>query len=206
MSTLLPGTRNLGRYREIAAVLARHGFGWLVARLGLRDLVPIFQRLGRTEEPENVTQPARLRLAFEELGTAFIKVGQLLSTRPDLLPPDYIAELSKLQDATPPAPYAQVAAVLEAELGAAPEKIFASFDENPLASASIGQAHAARLRSGEEVVVKVQRPGVAAAVERDLDVLTELAGLAENHTRFGSDYDATGLADEFAFTLRSELM
>lgn len=187
-------------------MFARHGFGWLVAELGLRDLVLFSQRLGRTEKPETMTQPARLRLAFEELGTAFIKVGQLLSTRPDLLPPEYVAELSKLQDATPPAPYAQIAVVLEAELGAPPEKIFAAFDENPLASASIGQVHAARLRGGEEVVVKVQRPGVAAAVERDLDALTELAGLVENHTSFGSDYDVVGLADEFAFTLRSELM
>lgn len=203
---MLPGTRNLGRYREIASVLARHGFGWLIGELGLGDLVPFSQRLGRAEKRESRTQPVRLRLAFEELGTAFIKVGQLLSTRPDLLPPEYIAELSKLQDATPPAPYAQVAVVLEAELGAPPEKIFATFDDKPLASASIGQVHTARLHSGEEVVVKVQRPGVDAAVERDLDVLTELAGLVESHTRFGSDYDVVGLADEFAFTLRSELM
>ncbi len=201
----MPTRRNLGRYQQVASVLTRHGFGWLLAELGLRDLLPLSQRVGRTREEEPKTRPVRLRLAFEELGTAFIKVGQLLSTRSDLLPPAYIAELSKLQDDTPPASYAQVAAVLEAELGAPPEKVFAEFDEKPLASASIGQVHAARLHSGEDVVVKVQRPGVEAAVERDLDVLREVAGMAETHTSFGREYGVVGLADEFAFTLRCEL-
>ncbi len=207
MSTIIPGRKNLGRYREIAAVLAHHGFGWLLADSKLRHLLPLSERLdGRQEQADSEAGPVRLRLAFEELGTTFIKVGQFLSTRPDLLSPAYITELSKLQDATPPIPYEHAAAVIEAELGAPPEKIFAEFDPEPLASASIGQVHAATLREGEEVVVKVQRPGVKGAVERDLAVLVELAESLSYHTAFGRDYDIVGLVDEFAFTLRCELM
>lgn len=201
----MPSTRNLGRYREIAAVLARHGFGWLLAELKLRDLLPIAQRFKKAREEKPVVQATHLRLAFEELGTTFIKLGQLLSTRPDLLPPEYITELTKLQDDAPAVPYPQVAAVFEAELGAPLEQFFEEFDPAPLASASIGQVYAARLPDGEEVVVKVQRPGVAAAVERDLEVLQELAGLVAGHSSLAQDYDVQGLADEFAFSLRCEL-
>lgn len=196
---------DLSRYREIAAVLARHGFGWLVAELGLPRMLPWRLRPGGRGRSDPRDQAVHLRLALEELGTAFIKVGQFLSTRPDLLPPEYIAELSKLQDAAPPITYAEVAAVVAAELGAGPDEIFATFDREPLAAASIGQVHAATLRGGEEVIVKVQRPGVVAAVERDLAVLGDLAGLLAEHTSFGRDYDAVGLADEFAFGLRNEL-
>lgn len=207
MTSIIPGRKNLGRYQEIAKVLAHHGFGWLLADSRMRHLLPLSQRLdGTREQAASENAPVRLRLAFEELGTAFIKVGQFLSTRPDLLPPAYITELSKLQDAAPPIPYEHAVAVIEAELGAPPEKVFAEFDTEPLASASIGQVHAATLREGEEVVVKVQRPGVKDAVERDLAVLMELAETLAYHTAFGRDYDVVGLVDEFAFTLRCELM
>lgn len=196
---------DLSRYREIAAVLARHGFGWLIAELQLQRMLPWRLRRRGRERSDPRDQAVHVRLALEELGTTFIKVGQFLSTRPDLLPPEYIAELSKLQDAVPPITYAEVAAVVTAELGAPPEEIFAAFDRVPLAAASIGQVHAATLHGGEEVIVKVQRPGVVAAVERDLAVLGDLAGLLAEHTGFGRDYDTAGLADEFAFGLRCEL-
>lgn len=203
----IPSTKHLARYQEIITILARHGFGWLVAELKLRGLLPLAQRLngigGGEVGPD--TQATHLRLAFEALGTTFIKLGQVLSTRSDLLSPEYISELVKLQDATPPVSYAQIAAVFEAELGVSPEKVFARFDPTPLASASIGQAHAARLPSGEEVVVKIQRPGVATLVERDLEVFLDLAGLVARYTDFGRDYDVLGLAQEFAFNLRCEL-
>jgi len=150
-------------------------------------------------------QAVHMRLAFEELGATFIKLGQVLSTRADLLPPAYITELAKLQDAVPPVSYAQVSAVIKAELGASPEKLFAAFDPQPLAAASIGQVHAARLRSGEEVAVKIQRPGVAATVEHDLEILLDLVSLMDRYTTLGRDYDVPGLAEEFAFTLRCEL-
>lgn len=202
---MIPSTRNLSRYREIASVLARHGFGWLLADSNLRDLLPLTQRLGSPDGVEPQNQATHLRQAFEELGTTFIKLGQVLSSRPDLLPPDYIAELSKLQEAAPPVPYEQVAAVFEAEMGARPEDVFAEFDPDPLASASIGQVHTARLPNGDDVVVKIQRPGVAAKVERDLDALHELANLVARYSSIGQDYDVVGLADEFAFNLRCEL-
>jgi ubiquinone biosynthesis protein len=202
---IVPSTKNLSRYQEIITVLARHGFGWLAAELKLRGLLPLAQRLSPTGVAESNVQATHLRLAFEELGTTFIKLGQVLSTRADLLSSEYIAELVKLQDATPPVPYEQIVAVFEAELAASPEDIFVAFDPTPIASASIGQVHAARLSGGEDVVVKIQRPGVAALVDRDLDILLDLAGSVAEHTDFGRDYDVLGLAQEFAFSLRCEL-
>ena len=146
-----------------------------------------------------------MRMALEDLGTTFIKLGQILSTRPDLIPPEYIAQFSKLQDSAPPFPYSHVTELITRELGAPPEKIFASFDIQPIASASIGQVHRARLIDGTPVVVKAQRPGVAELVERILDVLADLARLAARRTALGSHYDIEGWVDEFAFTLRNEL-
>ena len=194
-------TQKLDRYREIAAALARNGLGALLADPWHRAS----PRPGPQKEGEPLARPADLRAVLEELGPTFIKVGQFLSTRPDLLPPSYIAELSKLKDSPAPVPYALVVAVIESELGTRLEKIFASFDKTPLATASIGQVHAAQLRSGEEVVVKVQRPLVAAEMEYDLAVLQELAREAEVHTPVGSGHDLKGLMDEFASALRCEL-
>jgi ubiquinone biosynthesis protein len=132
----MPITRNIGRCREIAAVLARHGFGWLLAELKLRDLLPIAQRFNKARKYKQVVQATHMRIAFEELGTTFIKLGQVLSTHPDLLSPEYIAELTKLQDGAPAVPYPQLAAVFEAELGAPPEHVFKELNPAPLASAS----------------------------------------------------------------------
>ncbi len=199
------GVRNLGRYREILAVFTRHGFGWLWAELGLTGLLPLGQRWNRPTQDGASAQAVHLRQAFEELGATFVKLGQVLSTRSDLLPPEYIAELSKLQDAVPPVPYAQVVEVLQEELGREAQELFAELDPEPLAAASIGQVHAARLPNGEPVVVKVQRPGVAEAIEQDLAILLDLARLITEHTGFGRDYDVLALAQEFAFNLRCEL-
>ena len=207
MNSLVPArVRHLTRFREIATILARHGLGWVVVQLGLGDLVP-FQRgwFGHPPRETPYTQAEHFRMAFEDLGAAFIKFGQILSTRADLLPAAYIAEFSKLQDAAPPVPYDAVARVIQAELGAPPEKIFAEFDHAPRASASIGQAHPARLKDGTRVMVKVQRPHVEELVERDLEVLADLANFAARHTRLGQNYDPVGLVEEFAYTLRNEL-
>lgn len=199
-------TRSGRRYRRIATILARHGLGYFVGVLGLERLVPL-QRglLGHAVRDEPYTRPEHLRLALEELGTAWIKVGQVLSTRPDLLPPEYQRELAKLQDDAPPVPAEQIRAVILAELGQPPEALFARFDALPLAAASIGQAHAAALPDGTEVVVKVRRPGVAEQVEEDLAILRELAATASRRWERAADYDLIGLADEFAATLRAEL-
>ena len=206
MNLFVPArVRHLARYREIATILAKHGLGWVVAQMGLGDFVP-FQRglFGHAARDTPYTQAEHFRMAFEELGVTFIKLGQILSTRADILPPAYIAEFSKLQDAAPPIPYAQVQAVIEHELGAPPMKIFAAFEPTPRASASVGQAHAARLGNGTQVIVKVQRPRAAELVERDLEVLMDLAQFAARHRTSGS-IDAVAFVEEFAYTLRNEI-
>lgn len=197
--------RRIGRYHQVVRILARHGFGWLLSQLGLDRLVR-FRRgiLGRGAQTL-YTPAEHLRLALEELGTTFVKLGQILSTRSDLLPPEYIAELSRLQDAVPPEPFHVVEAQVSAELGKSPSELFAEFETTPIGSASIGQVHAARLATGEEVVVKVRRPGVEELVEEDLAILRDLARLAAGRTVWGQIYDLPGLVDEFATTIGEEL-
>jgi ubiquinone biosynthesis protein len=192
------------RQRQIAEVMARHGMGFLVDVSGLARVVP-FERglLGHERRPEPYTQPEHLRLALEELGTTFIKLGQILSTRADLLPAGYQGELAKLQDSAPPVPADAVRAVLEQELDC--NDAFADFDFEPLAAASIGQAHAAALPDGTEVVVKIRRPGVVDQVQQDLEILQNLAVRASRRWQAARGYDVVGLADEFAQTLRAEL-
>jgi ubiquinone biosynthesis protein len=146
-----------------------------------------------------------VRHTLEDLGPTYIKLGQILSTRPDLLPPEYIDELSRLLDAASPVPSEEVLAELEGELGASAADIFAHFDENPIAAASIGQAHHAVLRNGDQVVVKVQRPGVERVVAADLDLLARQARFVENRLAVARDYRLTALVEEFSRTLRDEL-
>lgn len=179
------------RSREIALILSRYGLGYLVDRVDPRA--------------SSDTAPERLRLALEELGTTFVKLGQLLSTRSDLVPPAYQTELAKLQDAAPPVAGDVVEALVVEELGGPLEQVFASFDLEPLAAASIGQAHAATLRDGAEVVVKVRRPGVVEQVEQDLEIVQNLAARAARHWDAAAEYDVVGIADDFARTLRAEL-
>lgn len=194
------------RYREITDILARHGLGFFSVALGVGRFVPMHRGwLGHTRRAEPYTQPEHLRLALEELGATFVKLGQILSTRPDLVPPDYLAELTKLQDAAPSVPWDAIEASLVEELGRPIAEIFAGFERTPLASASIGQAHAATLKDGTEVVVKVRRPGVAEQVNEDLEVLSDLALTASRYWELAGEYDLVSLAQEFAETLRAEL-
>lgn len=197
---------HLERFRQVAEILARHGLAFLFGASGLDRWLPrsMSGRNRAGAEPVR-TNPQRLRLALEELGPAFIKLGQLLSTRPDILPPAYLAELARLQDGAPPVPAETIRSLLQQELGAGPEEVFAEFDDVPLASASIGQAHAATLLDGTAVVVKVRRPGVVARIERDLEILQNLAALASRRWEAAEDYNLTGIAADFAFTLRAEL-
>jgi ubiquinone biosynthesis protein len=196
---------HLERSRQISAVLVRHGLDYMVGALGLKGLPATQLLLNHSRQRAALTQPQHLRMAFEELGTTFIKLGQILSTRADLLPPDYLAELTRLQDAAPPVPFAAVQQALVAELHQPIESVFADFEREPLAAASIGQAHAARLKDGTEVVVKIRRPGVVEQVEEDLEMLHEFATAATHHWEFADRYDLLGLAQEFSQTLRSEL-
>ena len=198
--------RHFQRYRQIADVLSRHGLGFVVGVVGLSRWVPLHHGvLGHQRRQEPYTSPEHLRLAIEELGPTFIKLGQLLSTRSDILPADYLHELSKLQDAAPPVPLSTVRAVIEGELGGSPEEIFASFDAKPLASASIGQAHLATLLDGTEVVVKVRRPNVNAVIETDLEILQNFANIAGRRWQAAANYNLPGLVSQFALSLRREL-
>ena len=198
---------HLHRYRQVVEVLTRHGFGVIVAELDLHTHLNLPRRLRRRQSAETtgVTPAQHIHLALEELGPTFIKLGQILSTRTDLLPPNFISELSRLQDDVAPAPWPAIKTVLETELGAPVEQFFQQFDQTPLAAASLGQVHAAILFSGEQVVVKVQRPDIERIIELDLDILRDLAQLAQERTPLGKHYELVELAEEFAISVRAEL-
>jgi ubiquinone biosynthesis protein len=196
-------TRNLGRLSEIAQVAVRHGFGYFFERHRLTDLLPWS---GRVEvEDDRSPRAVRVREMLDELGPTFVKFGQLLSTRPDIVPPDVIAELRGLQDDVRPVPFAAVCAVVEQELGLGLEKLFLEFEEQPIAAASIGQVHRAVLPNGERVAVKVQRPDAPRQIEADLALLYQAARVVKERVRALDFIDARELVDEFAQQLRSEL-
>lgn len=195
---------HFARYEQVGEVLARHGLGFLA------DVTGVDRWFHGTHMPghdgrDRATTPERVRLALEDLGPTFIKLGQLLSTRTDLLPPAYIAELAKLQDAAPAVPAEAILDTLRAELGADVDELFADFDVRPLASASIGQAHAAHLNDGTPVVVKVRRPGVVPQIEEDLEIVQNLARHASRRWELARGYNLVGIAQEFAISLRAEL-
>jgi ubiquinone biosynthesis protein len=194
------------RYRQIAHTLARHGLGYSLDVLGLEQFVPLHTGfLGHARRADPYTRPEYVRMALAELGTTFIKLGQILSTRPDLVPREYQVELAKLQDQAPQVPVDEILEVLQTEFGRPVDDVFATFDTEPLAAASIGQVHAASLADGTEVVVKVRRPGVVEQVDEDLEILQNLAAVASRRSELADQYDLVGLAQEFAQSLRSEL-
>ena len=198
--------RQLGRYREIVTVLARHGFDLAIKEIGLGQLILLPKRWGKHKlNMDKLSIGERIRMAFEELGPTFIKLGQIASTRPDIVPLEIIKELEKLQDAVPSFPYEEAKRILEDELGACTSEFFTSFSETPLAAASIGQVHRAVLKSGEEVVVKIQRPNVRQQIETDLEILIDLAELAETHFQWAKTYQISSMVDEFSRSLRAEL-
>jgi len=211
------GRGHLSRYRQIVDILAHQGLGFLIGTHGPIPLLPLrksaasakpislTERLSNPQSTHQATRPEHLRLAIEELGPTFIKLGQILSTRGDLLPAEYLDELAKLQDSAPPVPESAVRQILLEELGQPIDEVFATFDLCPLASASIGQAHAATLLDGTEVVVKLRRPGVVEQVEEDLRIMLDLAVSAERHWSVARYYDLLAIAQEFAETLRAEL-
>ncbi len=205
MFTYVRRAQNLSRYRRIISVFAQHGFGSLLEQWGVdRFLLAPARLFHRHEDLERLTPAQHFRLALEELGPTFIKIGQILSTRPDLLPPEYIEELSKLQDAAPALPWETVAAQLTEEWGRPPEEVFANIDPHPLAAASLAQVHAAVLPNGDEVVIKVQRPDIWPTIQSDLAILEDLAAVAQR-TSLGEMYNPIDIVNEFSFTLQNEL-
>lgn len=199
--------RHLQRYTEIAAIFARHGFGFLFHRVepSPRTRFQIPWRSPQKETPPQLDDLAvHFRQALEEAGPTFVKFGQILSTRPDLLPLSFITELGKLVDSVSPERWDVMRALLTRELGREPETVFASIDPQPMASASLSQVHAAVLPDGQAVVIKVQRPNITAIIDTDLEILSTLAARAQA-TSLGKIYDLTGVADDFSFTLRNEL-
>jgi ubiquinone biosynthesis protein len=192
VSTVRP-QRRIGRLSEIGRVATRHGFGYLIDRRRGNDGTQLADR-GR-----------RLREMLDELGPTFVKFGQLLSTRPDVIPPDIVAELRGLQDDVSPFPFDQVRRVIQGELDLTIEQAFLAFEERPIAAASIGQVHRATLPNGEEVVVKVQRPEAPRQVESDLQLMRSAARMVRERVRALDFIDAEALVDEFARAMRQEL-
>jgi len=203
MSQPAPATRNVRRLSEIAQVAVKHGFGYFFERHRLTDLFPWIDRDGKAETPTD--RGRRLREMLEELGPTFVKFGQLLSTRPDLVPPDVVVELQKLQDDVRPIPFTDVERVVREELGLTIEQAFLEFDEQPTAAASIGQVHHALLPNGERVAVKVQRPNAPRQIESDIALLYQAARLAKERVRALDFIDAEQVVDEFARSIRGEL-
>jgi ubiquinone biosynthesis protein len=194
--------RNLGRLTEIAQVATRHGFGYFLRRNRLGDLVSGENGAGEATVSD---RGRRLRDMLDELGPTFVKFGQLLSTRPDVVPPDIVIELRGLQDNVTPFPFEQVREVIEEELGLTVEQAFLEFDELPIASASIGQVHRAVLPDGQVVAVKVQRPEASRQIEADLGLLYQAAKLLRERVRALEFIEPRELVDEFARSIRLEL-
>jgi ubiquinone biosynthesis protein len=198
--------RHISRYRDIAVALIRHGFGIVVEEIGFSQFLSLPQRLFfDVKEKDAKTTGERIRLVLQELGPTFVKLGQIASTRPDLLPEEIIRELEKLQDQVPPFSFEEVRSIVQQELGGELDQIFRYFEDVPLAAASIGQVHRAILHSGEKVAIKVQRPNIANVIETDLEILQDLAVLAERRLEWAARYQIRDMVEELSRSLRAEL-
>ena len=203
--------REIKRYVHILSVLVKYGFGDIIhkieRRIKFRYLLLWKKKLFKEEieEIKTLSTAERIRLALEDLGPTFIKLGQILSCRPDLLPQEFVEELSKLQDEVPSFPFEKVKEIIETELGHPLEELFDYFEQKPLAAGSLAQVHKAKLKTGEEVVVKVQRPGIKKIIETDIHILHYLASLIEKHFPEIKYYEPTKMVEEFARTIRKEL-
>lgn len=199
---------HLGRFQKIINTFAKHGFGQLIHESGIKEITRhLTHPVNYTEKKDIkvISKAVRFRMVLEELGPTFIKFGQLLSTRADLLPSDYINELRRLQDHVPPISFSKVKEVIEGELKFPLDLLFESFDETPLAAASIGQVHLAALPGGNKVVVKVQRPNISKTIELDLAILDEIAFLLDRYTSIGRVYKFRSIVREFNHIIHKEL-
>ena len=200
--------KNIQRLRQIITILIKHGFYPIIERIHLTKLISLPQRIiGKkaTVQQEAVSFAVRTRLAFEELGPTFIKFGQILSTRPDILPEEFIRELLKLQDEVPPFPFPDVVRVIENEFKKPVKELFKDIDEKSVAAASIAQVHRAVTMDGEDVVIKVQRPNIETTIDDDISILQYLAKLIVKYIQESKVYDPVGMVEEFAITIKREM-
>ena len=194
---------HLQRYKQIAKFMWKYGRSDLVAQMGIDDTLDEADL--KAAPPPGDTLPEQLADDLEAMGPTYVKLGQLLASRPDMLPDAYIRALARLQDKVKPFPYEQVEEIVAAELGARISKAFSRFDSAPIAAASLGQVHAAALRDGREVVVKVQRPDIAKQIAEDFEVLEQIAEFLEAHTEMGKKYRLLDVLEEFRITIKNEL-
>jgi predicted unusual protein kinase regulating ubiquinone biosynthesis (AarF/ABC1/UbiB family) len=192
--------RHFKRYKDISLLALRYGDSEVTQQIGVEEVLR-----DCTQQNGDPATPNELVNELERMGPTFVKLGQVLSSRVDLVPPQYIKALSRLQDKVKPFPFSEVEQIITEELGVRISKAFLRFDPEPLAAASLGQVHAAELRDGREVVVKIQRPGICKQIAEDLEVLEELAGFLERHTRAGKRYQFLRVLEEFRHTLLQEL-
>lgn len=200
--------QHLRRYREIIFVFIKYGFGAIIDNIGILKHINVRRKILKQTNDENIAKLSRgerLRLALEELGPTFIKMGQILSTRSDILPKDVIKELEKLQDKAPAFSFDEVKSVIQNEFGESLEEAYAEFEPTPLAAASIAQVHKALLWSGKTVVVKVQRPGIEKIIAQDMRILEDIAKFVDNHTKYGKIYNFTKMVEDFKKRLEEEL-
>ncbi len=199
-------SRYFGRYREIASVLFKYRMGELIQTLELARFLPLhWVPPGNPWRKQSYSRSQRTRMALEELGTTFVKMGQILATRGDIIPSDFVQELSRLQDSLTPLPLEKIEDVITAELHKPIRQLFSSFEPKPLGVASIGQVHAATLVDGTPVVVKVQKPGVQKQVREDLEIMRQMATSGARNEKKWQQYDLSGLVEEIKDTLNGEL-
>ncbi|RMG02353.1 MAG: AarF/ABC1/UbiB kinase family protein [Nitrospirae bacterium] len=199
--------RNLNRVRQIVNVFIKHGFGQFVETLNLQRFLPFRKRLKILRTPQDLghTIPERLRMAFSELGPSFIKLAQILSSRPDLITRAYADEFKKLQDEVPPFEFSDVLKILEEDLGISPYKVFDHIEPHPVAAASIAQVHYATLTDGTPVVIKVQRPNIEEIIDTDITILKGIASRMIRYMPETEFFNPTGIVEEFSRTIRREM-
>jgi ubiquinone biosynthesis protein len=200
--------KNINRIRQIVNVLLKHGFGQFIEQINLKRFIPLRKRIkyfARWQEVERHTIPERLRMAFSELGPSFIKLAQILSTRPDLVTSEYADEFKKLQDRVPPFSSGKARQIIESELNISLNAVFSDFDAFPVAAASIAQVHNATLKTGEKVIVKIQRPDIREIIEMDIVILNAIARLMLRYIPESKFFDPKGIVNEFSRSVKKEV-
>ena len=200
--------KNINRIRQVINVFLKYGFGHVIDQLRLHRFIPLRKRLkvfGQWPAVKGPTVPERLRMAFSELGPSFIKLAQLLSSRPDLITTSFADEFKKLQDKVPPFPVGEAKRIIEEEIHLPVNRIFSAFRDEPIAAASIAQVHHGTLHDGSDVIIKVQRPNIKEQIEADINILTTIAQLMDKHIPESRFFNPTGIVEEFSKTVRKEL-